>query len=685
MPAPERALSANPFFEAWTTPFELPPFDKVETGHFRGAYDAALKAHKAEIAAIVANPAPPDFDNTIAALERSGEALKKVGGVFHNLTGTMSDDALRAVEREMSPLLARHWSEVYLDPALFARVDAVFEGRASAGFTPEQMRLVERRHKGFVRQGARLGEAERQRLKAITEELASLGVRFSQNVLKDEADYVLVLETQEDLAGLPADFRAAAAALATERGHDGKWAVSLSRGNVEAFLTHSTRRDLRETLFRQWALRGEGGGESDNGAVMARTLSLRAERARLLGYETYADFKLDDTMAENASAVRALLDQVWKAGRARAGAETARLQAMIEAEGGNFQLAPHDWRHYAEKLRRAEYSIDDAELRAYFPLDRMIEAAFYVAGELFGLHFEELKGLPVYHPDVRAFEARDAEGRHVALFVADYFARASKRGGAWKSAIRGQQRLARDERPIIVNVLNVARPPEGEPALLTLDEARTLFHEFGHALHGMLSDVTYPSLSGTSVSADFVELPSQLYEHWLLRPEVLRRFARHAQTGEAIPDALIEKVMAARTFNQGFATVEYCASAFVDLEMHLDGEGVEDPLGFERRVLEAIGMPGEIIMRHRSPHFLHIFSGEGYASGYYSYLWSEVLDADAFAAFEETGDIFHADTAKRLRDFIYAAGNLRDPREAYTAFRGRLPTVDALLEKRGLG
>ncbi len=678
-------MSANPFFESWTTPFEIPPFDRVETGHFREAYDVALAAHRAEIAAIVNDPAKPDFQNTIVAMERAGEALKRVGAVFWNLAGTESTEALRAVERDMSPLLARHYSAIFLDPVLFARVDAVFEGRAQAGHGPEELRVIERKHKAFIRAGAKLGEAQRQRLGAITEELATLGTRFSQNVLKDEAGFVLVLESEADLEGLPADFRAAAAALATERGHDGKWAVSLARGNVEAFLTHSTRRDLRETLFRHWSLRGETGGETDNGAVIARTLELRAERARLLGYETYADFKLDDTMAETPDAVRALLDQVWTAGRARAGLEVGRLQAMIEAEGGNFELAPHDWRHYAEKLRRAEYAIDDAALRAYFPLDRMIEAAFHVAGELFGLRFEEQKGLPVYNPDVRVFEAKDAQGRHVALFIGDYFARASKRSGAWMSAFRGQQKLVRDQRPIIVNVLNVARPAAGEPALLTIDEARTLFHEFGHALHGMLSDVTYPSLAGTAVSSDFVELPSQLYEHWLLRPEVLRQFALHAQTNEPIPDALIDKVMAARTFNQGFATVEYCASAFVDLEMHLEqGEDISEPLAFERRVLETIGMPREIIMRHRSPHFTHIFSGEGYASGYYSYLWSEVLDADAFAAFEETGDIFHPATAKRLHDFVYAAGNLRDPKEAYTAFRGRLPTPDALLEKRGL-
>ena len=385
-------MSANPFFEVWTTPFEIPPFDRIETGHFREAYDVALSAHKAEIAAIINDPARPDFENTIVAMERAGEALKRVGSVFWNLAGTESTEALRAVEREMSPLLARHYSEIFLDPTLFARVDAVFEARAQAGYSPEELRVLERKHKAFIRAGAKLGEAQRQRLGAITEELATLGTRFSQNVLKDESGFVLVLETEEDLAGLPVDFRAAAAALATERGHQGKWAVSLSRGNVEAFLTHSIRRDLRETLFRHWSLRGETGGETDNGAVIARTLALRAERARLLGYETYADFKLDDTMAETPDAVRALLDQVWTAGRARAGLEVGRLQAMIEAEGGNFELAPHDWRHYAEKLRRAEYAIDDAALRAYFPLDRMIEGAFHVAGELFGLRFEGLRG-----------------------------------------------------------------------------------------------------------------------------------------------------------------------------------------------------------------------------------------------------------------------------------------------------
>ena len=678
-------MSANPFFETWTTPFGLPPFDRIKAEHFRPAFDAALAEHKAEIAAILADPAPPSFANVIEAMERAGEALKKVGGVFWNLAGTESDEALRAIERDLAPLLARHRSEIYLDPALFARVDAVFQARATSGLNPEQLRLLERVHKGFVRSGARLGETERRELAAITEELATLGTRFAQNVLKDESGYVLVLDAEADLAGLPDDFRAAAAALAQARGHAGKWAVSLARGNVEAFLTHSTRRDLRETLMRHWLARGESGGETDNGAVMARTLELRARRAGLLGYATYADYKLDDTMAETPAAVRDLLDRVWTAGRARAAREAARLQQMIEAEGGNFELAPHDWRHYAEKLRRAEYALDDAALRAYFPLERMIEAAFHVAGELFGLSFEEQKGLPLYNPDLRIFEVKDRQGAHVALFVGDYFARASKRSGAWMSAFRGQQNFTRRQRPIIINVLNIARPPEGEPALLTIDEARTLFHEFGHALHGMLSNVTYGSLAGTAVSSDFVELPSQLYEHWLLQPQVLRRFASHHATGATIPEELLGKLMAARTFNQGFATVEYCASTFVDLDMHLAPVAeTRDPLAFERRVLETIGMPREIVMRHRSPHFTHVFSGEGYASGYYSYLWSEVLDADAFAAFEEAGNVFDPKLAGRLREFIYSAGNLRDPKEAYTLFRGRLPTPDALLEKRGL-
>jgi peptidyl-dipeptidase Dcp len=678
-------LAQNPFFEIWTTPFGIPPFDRIETTHFMPAFERTIATHRAEIDALRDNPQAPTFANTIEDLERAGMDLLRVNLVFRNLTGTESDDALRQVERDISPILARHRSAIYLDSKILGRIEAVMNGPEWAGLNAEQKRLTERIHKGFVRAGARLDDAERARLTEITARLATLGTQFAQNVLKDESDYVLWLESEADLVGLPEDFRQAAAALAEARGKPGAHAVSLSRGNVESFLIHSTRADLRETLLNAFLARGENGGASDNRAIIAETIALRDERARMLGYESYAHYKLDDTMAETPEAVRGLLDRVWAPARTAAARERGRLAEMASQEGQNGPIRKADWRHYAEKIRHADYAIDDAELRPYFPLSRMIDAAFHVAQKLFGLTFEERKDLPLYSPDVRAYEVKDAAGKHVALFLGDYFARPSKRSGAWMSAFRVQQNLDGVVRPIIINVLNIAKPAGGEEALLSIDEARTLFHEFGHALHGMLSDVTYPALSGTSVSTDFVELPSQLYEHWLMQPQVLREYARHVETGAAIPDELIARLKAARGFNQGFATVEYCASAFVDLDMHLAAQtATADPLAFERGVLAKIDMPDEIAMRHRSPHFTHVFSGEGYASGYYSYLWSEVLDADAFSAFEEKGDIFDPETAKRLRDYIYAAGNLRDPKEAYLAFRGKLPGVDALLEKRGL-
>jgi peptidyl-dipeptidase Dcp len=675
----------NPFFETWATPFGMPPFDRIETRHYMPAFERAVADHRAEIDAIRNDPAAPTFQNSIVAFERSGADLVRVSLVFRNLAGTESDEAIRAVERDLSPILARHRSSIYLDATLFTRMDTVLNGPEGASLDPEQKRLTERLHKAFVRSGAPLSEAERARLSDITARLATLGTQFSQNVLQDESDYILLLKEEADLAGLSDDFRLAAATLAQARGHDGLHAVSLSRGNVESFLTQSTRAELRETLHAAFLARGERGGTTDNRGVIAETIALREERAKLLGYESYAHYKLDDTMAETPEAVRGLLDRVWGPARSAAARERDRLAEIASGEGNNSPIRQPDWRHYAEKLRRADYAIDDGELRPYFPLDRMIEAAFYVAGRLFGLTFKERIDLPLYGPQVRAFEVTGADGCHVALFLGDYFARPSKRSGAWMSAFRVQQKLAGDIRPIIINVLNLAEPAPGEQALLSIDEARTLFHEFGHALHGMLSDVKYPSLAGTSVSSDFVELPSQLYEHWLMQPQVLRLYARHVETGEPIPEDLIKRLHAARGFNQGFGTVEYCASAFVDLEMHLSAtEAREDPLAFERKVLDRIGMPPEIAMRHRSPHFTHVFSGEGYASGYYSYLWSEVLDADAFAAFEETGDIFDPATAARLRDFVYAAGNLRDPKDAYLAFRGKLPGVEPLLEKRGL-
>ncbi|GJE00927.1 M3 family metallopeptidase [Methylobacterium isbiliense] len=674
---------ANPFAEAsWTTPFGLPPFERIAPEHYEPAFAEALTAHEAEIAAIARDPAAPTFANTVAALERSGQALKRVGATFFNVAGSHTNPDLQAVERVMAPRLARHRSALFLNPDLWARVSAVSE----EGLSAEERRVLDRYRTLFRRAGADLAPADKERVAAINARLAELGTRFSQNLLADESAFVLPLEGEADLAGLPPFLRTAAARAAAERGLSGH-VITLSRSLIEPFLVFSTRRDLRERAYTAWIRRGENGGETDNRAIIAETMRLRAERARLLGYESYAAFKLADTMAQTPEAAMALLRDVWGPARARAAAERDRLQEMVRREGGNFDLAAWDWRHYAEKLRKAEHDLDEGEIKPYLPLDGVIAASFDTAQRLFGLSFEEVSDVPRYHPDVRAWVVRDSDGSEIGLFLGDYFARASKRSGAWMSAFRSQERLTGEVKPIIVNVMNFAKGGEDEPALLSFDDARTLFHEFGHALHGLLSDVTYPLLAGTAVAGDFVELPSQLYEHWLEQPQVLRAHARHYRTAEPMPEALLQRMLAARTFNQGFATVEYTASAIVDLDLHLAQQEAEaglDVPAFEAEALRRIAMPAEISMRHRSPHFAHIFSGEGYAAGYYSYLWSEVLDADAFDAFREAGDIFDPATAGRLREFVYGAGNLRDAREAYTAFRGRLPSIEPLLRKRGL-
>ena len=676
-------MTADPFRET-ELPFNIPDFANIRTEHYRPAFDRAMAEHRAEIDAIARDAGAPTFDNTIAALERSGARLRRVEAVFWNLVGTDADEGLQAVERDMAPVTARHYLEIATNAALFARVARLFEARAGLGLDAEQLRVLERTHKNFVRAGASLDAAGQKRLTEIIERLAVLSTLFSQNVLADVADYKLVLQSEDDLAGLPESLRASAARNAEEKGYPGKHVITLARSDYETFMQFSTRRDLRETLFRAWTMRGENGGKTDNSAIMSEIVALRDERAKLLGYQTFAEYKLDDTMAKTPAHVRNLLDDVWQPARARANEERAALQTKANAEGANFDIAAHDWRFYSEKVRKETHDFDEAELKPYLQLDKMIEAAFYTATQLFGLQFSEVHGLPLYHPDVRAFDVRDRNGKHVALFLGDYFARPAKRGGAWMSGFRTQQKLEGDIRPIIVNVMNFAKPPQGRPALLSLDDARTLFHEFGHALHGMLSDVTYPLISGTSVAGDFVELPSQLYEHWLLRPEILEKFALHAETGEPMPQAFIDRVLASRHFNQGFATVEYCASAFVDLDLHLVADpGEVDVVGFERATLARIDMPDAITMRHRTPHFSHIFAGEGYAAGYYSYLWSEVLDADAFAAFEEAGNVFDPELARRLYTHIYSAGGRQEPADAYVAFRGRMPTIEPLLAKRG--
>jgi peptidyl-dipeptidase Dcp len=673
---------SNPLTAPWAAPFGLPRFGEIRAEHFRPAFETALARHRAEIDAIAGNPAEPDFTNTIEALERAGSLLTDVGSVFWNLTATDTNAEMQEIERDMAAALSRHSSDISMNPELFRRVETLYAARDRLGLTPEQKRVLELAYKNFIRAGARLNEEDKRRMAAILERLAGLSTRFSQNVLADESSWLLLLE-EGDLDGLSDDFRAAAARIANERGAPGKFAVTLARSSAEIFLQSSGRRDLREIVFRAWANRGENGGETDNGALIREILGLREQRARLLGYETFADYKLDDTMAKTPAAVRDLLDRVWTPALARAAEERAQIQALVDREGANFAVAAHDWRYYAERVRKSLYDLDQASLRPYFQLEKVMAAAFHVAEKLFGLRFVEQTGVDLYHPDVRAFEALDKDGAHVALFLADYFARPSKRSGAWMSDFRAQHKLDGESRPIIVNVMNFTKGADGAPTLLSLDDARTLFHEFGHGLHGMLSDVTYPLVAGTNVARDFVELPSQLFEHWLLEPAVLKEFALHAETGEPMPDDLLERIVASRHFNQGFATVEFCASAYVDLDIHARDASDVDAEAFERECLSRLSMPREIVMRHRLPHFSHIFSGDGYSAGYYSYLWAEALDADAFEAFKEAGDPFAPDIAERLKRFIYAAGGRQDAADAYVAFRGRMPTVEPLLRQRG--
>jgi peptidyl-dipeptidase Dcp len=663
----------NPLLAPWTAPFNAPPLADIKPEHFPPAYEQALTQHRNEIAAIAADPAPASFANTVAALERSGALLTRVEMVFANLTLSETNEALQAIELEMAPRLAQHWNAIHLNAALFARLDAVHQARAGLSLSSEETRVLERYHLDFVRAGAQLSEEKRARFAAIGERLATLATQFSQNVLSDEQAYVLPLR-EEQMAGLPEAMRTAARATAQDRGASAPYAVTLSRSEVESFLQFADDRTLRETLFQAFTARGK-----DNAKVIAEMVSLREEKAGLLGYDNFAAYKLDDSMAKTPASARALLDAVWAPARAQALKERDALQALVAEDGGNFRLAPWDWRYYAEKLRARLYDFDESALRPYFALDRMIEAAFFTAQKLFGLSFNRRRDIPVYHPDVRVWEVL-REGTVIGLFYGDYFARPSKQGGAWMSSFRDQQTLDGKVLPIIINNCNFAL---GQPCLLSFDDARTLFHEFGHALHGLLSQVVFPRLSGTNVARDFVELPSQLYEHWLEQPEILTRFARHHETGEEMPRTLLEKLLAARNFNQGFATVEFLASAFIDMEFH-GGGNVRDPDAVQGQALEKIGMPAEIAPRHAARHFGHIFGGDGYSAGYYAYLWAEVLDADGFGAFKETGDAFDPATAARLYKFVYSSGGTRDFAAAYRAFRGRDPRIGALLEGRGL-
>jgi len=666
----------NPLLQDWTTPFGIAPFDAVKDEDFAPAVDAALAAHTAEIDAIAANPASTDFRNTVEALEAAGKLLDRVLGVFYTVAGADSTPAREALQRDFSPKLSAHFADISANKALFARVDAIWQGRDSLDLSDEQARVLMLTHRGFVRSGSALRDAEEARMKEIKGRLAVLGTQFTQNLLADERSWFMKLE-EGDLVGLPEFVVDAARAAGEEKEADGP-VVTLSRSLITPFLQFSPRRDLREAAFRAWEARGANGGETDNRAIAAETLALRRERATLLGYASFADYKLETEMAKTPAAVRDLLMQVWEPAKRQANADAEKLTAMMHSDGVNGDLAPWDWRYYAEKRRAAEHDLDEAALKPYFQLDRIIEASFSCATRLFGLEFKPLD-VPLYHKDCRAWEVTRG-GKHLAVFIGDYFARGSKRSGAWCSAMRAQAKFPQVQTPVVINVCNFAK---GTPALLSYDDARTLFHEFGHALHQMLSDVTYESVSGTSVARDFVELPSQLYEHWLEVPEVLGEFATHAKTGEAMPRAMLDKVLGAATFDMGFATVEYVSSALVDLAFH-EGDAPEDVMAMQRAVLEDIGMPPAITMRHATPQFAHVFSGDGYSSGYYSYMWSEVMDADAFQSFEEAGGAFDPARAKALEENILSTGGSRDAAELYVAFRGRLPGVEALLKGRGL-
>ena len=670
----------NPFFSDWTTPYGAPPFDDIETRDFKPAYLRALEEHRAEIAAIGGTDAAPSFDNTIAALERSGKLLRRVEMVFGQLSSAATNDELQAVEREVVVLVAKHWNSIFLDPKLFARIDTLYQQRDSLGLDSEALRVLERYHLDFVRAGARLTDAERDRFAAIVERLATLGTQFGQNVLADEQETVFTL-TDAEMAGLPDFARAAAAETARDRKLNAPFAVTPSRSSVEPILHFAEDRAVREKIWRAFVLRGANGNKNDNSAVITEIVALRSELAGLLGYDSYAAYKLADSMAGTPAAARGLLEQVWQRGRSRAEADRLSLQDLAKAEGQDAPLEAWDWRYYAEKLRFARYDFDENELKPYLQLEKVVEATFFVAGKLFGLSFNPREDIAGYHPDVLVWEVLRG-GQVIGLFYGDYFARAGKRSGAWMTSFREQSKLDGAQIPFIVNTCNFSKPPEGQPALLSLDEARTVFHEMGHGLHGLLSDVTYPRIAGTSVVRDFVELPSQIYEHWLEEAPVLARFT-HVETGEPIPAALLERMRAARTANSGFETVEFVSSAILDMDYHsqpMTGSVAD----FEKTVLDSIGMPREISLRHASTHFLHLFSGDGYAAGYYSYLWSEVLDADGFLAFKEAGDPFDPETAKRLYDYVYSAGGKRDFAEAYRLFRGRDPDVTALLAGRGL-
>lgn len=682
-PSPQAA--DNPFFSAWTAPFGAPPFDLIKEEHFKPAALEGIKRHEHEIQAIIKNSEPPTFANTLEALDRSGLFLDRVQRVIQNLLSAHTNDTLQAIATGLAPVVSKHYDEIYLNERLFNRIKAVYDDRDRLELLPEQRRLLEKIYKDFIRAGANLDKTKKSRLKEINQELAVLSLKFGDNVLKDTNAFELIIDSEADLEGLPSNVVAAAAEAAKERGKEGKWVFTLHKPSMIPFLQYSPRRELREKIFKAYINRGNNGNEFDNKALIARTIALRIEKARLLGYKTWADYVLEENMAKNPENVYKLLNQIWTPALQKAHVEAQELQKLIDAEGKSFKLEPWDWWYYAEKLRKQKYNLDEEMLRPYFKLENVIEGVFTLASKLYGLQFVQRTDVPVYHPDVRVFEVKEADGAHIGILYTDYFPRASKSGGAWMNALRDEYKTdGKKFTPLICNVGNFTKPTKDQPSLLSWEEVTTLFHEFGHALHGLLSDCTYLRLTGTNVASDFVELPSQIMENWVAEPEFLKLFARHYQTGKPIPDELIAKIKNSQYFNQGFAAAEYLAASFLDMDWHTLNEPVktEEVMSFEEKSLNRVGLIPEIVVRYRSPYFSHIFAG-GYSAGYYSYIWSEVLDADAFEAFKEKG-LFDQATARSFRDNILARGGSEDPLSLYIQFRGREPKVEPMLKRKGL-
>jgi len=679
------ASKENPILQPWTGEFGgVPAFNKIEVSQFKPALEEAMTSNLNEIEKIASNPAAPTFQNTIVELDRSGRLLERVQAVYGVWSSTMNSKEFEPVETEMEPKLAAFYDQVTQNEKLFKRIEAVYTSPDKAKLTPEQQRLTWLYYTNFVHAGAKLDEKAKTRVSEINQQLAGLFTKFSQNLLSDETELYVVLKEEKDLAGLPQSLKDAAAANAVKKKIPGSWVITNTRSSIDPFLTFSDRRDLREKAWRMFVNRGDNGGEHDNNKIITEILQLRAERARILGFPTHAHWQIENSMAKNPDRAMELMEAVWKPAVARVHEEVADMQKLADKEGAKIKIEPWDYRYYAEKVRKEKYDLDQNEVKQYLQLEKLREAMFWVSGELFNFSFTELKDIPVCQKDIRVWEVKDKNtGKHVGLWYFDAYARDGKRSGAWMNAYRNQQRIDSEVTTIVSNNSNFVSGKPGEPVLISWDDAKTLFHEFGHALHGLSSNVTYPSLSGTNVVRDYVEFPSQLLERWLSTPEVLNKFAIHYKTGQPIPQSLVDKIKKASTFNKGFSTVEYLGSALVDMKLHLAGSQKIDPDQFEKKTLDDLGMPTEIVMRHRTPQFGHVFSGDGYSAGYYSYLWADVLTADAYSTFEEAGGPYDKAVAKSLRDNIFSVGNSIDPEIGYRQFRGRNAKIDALMKDRG--